>query len=145
MQTQVKTRSVPPPCPRPRERRREPRQATRLEVDVATADGMVFVGSTLDLSLGGMCLEIGAPLAPGDRVALHLRLPGPDTMIATDAMVRWVRELADGSGIVGLSLPALPTRELRTLRAFLDGEPSSRQTCASVRDHRGDRGWLGSV
>jgi hypothetical protein len=122
MQPKAQPRSVPPPCPRPRERRREARQATRLEVDVATADGMVFVGTTLDLSLGGMCLEIGAPLAPGERLMLRLRLPGPDAMISTDAMVRWVRELASGLVVVGLSLPPLPTRDLRALRAFLDAE-----------------------
>jgi hypothetical protein len=122
MQAQPQPRSVPPPCPRPRERRREVRQPTRLEVDVATADGTVFVGATLDLSLGGMCLEIGAPLAPGDRVAVQLRIPGEDAVIATESVVRWVRELAGGCGIVGLSLAALPTRELRLLRTFLDAE-----------------------
>jgi hypothetical protein len=83
---------------------------------------MVFVGTTLDLSLGGMCLEIGAPLAPGDRVMLHLRIPGPGAVIATDAVVRWSRDVAGGLAVVGLSLPALPTRELRMLRTFLDAE-----------------------
>ena len=122
MQARPQPRSVPPPCPRPRERRREARHPTRLEVDIATADGMVFVGTTLDLSLGGMCLEIGAPLAPDDRVAVHLPLPGAEEVITTDAVVRWVRELAGGSSIVGLSLPPLPTRELRMLRTFLDAE-----------------------
>ena len=122
MQAQLQPRSVPPPCPRPRERRREARQATRLEVDVAMADGMVFFGTTLDLSLGGMCLEIEAPLAPGDRVMMLLRIPGTDAVIATDAVVRWSRDVAGGLVVVGLSLPALPTRELRLLRTFLDAE-----------------------
>jgi hypothetical protein len=89
-------------------------------VDLEAADGLQFVGTTLDLSLGGMCLEIGAPLAPGDRVRLHLRLPGEAGVITSEGLVRWVRELAGGSGIVGLSLPPLPTRELYLLRAFLD-------------------------
>ena len=133
MQTQLQPRSVPPPCPRPRERRREGRQPTRLEVDVATADGVVYVGTTLDLSLGGLCLEIGAPLAPDDRVVMHLRIPGTDAVIATEAVVRWARDVAGGLVIVGLSLPALPTRELHLLRNFLDAEAWAAVSAGSGR------------
>ena len=122
MPTQPPSRLVRPPCPRPRQRPRKARQPARLEVDVATADGMVFVNASLDLSLGGMCLEIGAPLAPGDRVMLHLRLPGPGSVVATEAVVRRARALADGIVVGGLSLPALPPRELHMLRTFLDAE-----------------------
>jgi hypothetical protein len=122
MNALIQPRRGPPPCPRPAERRREPRVARSVEVDVETGDEPAFVGTTLDLSLGGLSLEIGAPLVAGDRVRLQLRLSGAAGTIATDAVVRWVRELSGGLVIAGLSLPPLPTHDLHALRAFLEAD-----------------------
>jgi hypothetical protein len=112
-------RTTPPPCPQPTDRRREPRHPARVEVDIETGDGVAYVGTTLDLSLGGMCVEIAAPLGPDERVRVRFRLSGLPAPLEIDSTVRWVRAQANGLLIAGVSLPALPSRDADALRRFL--------------------------
>jgi c-di-GMP-binding flagellar brake protein YcgR len=120
---QGRTRPPPPPRPHDQERRREPRLACRVRVEIVTADASTHAGTTLDLSLGGACLEMQAALAVGHRVRLRLHPPGAPQPIEAEADVRWVRDLTSGLYVAGLSLLALPTGEAPVLRQYLDTLP----------------------
>ena len=88
-----------------------------------TQGGSTHAGTTLDLSLGGACLETQVALVVGHRVRLRLQVPGLPQPLEAEADVRWVRDLTSGLYVAGLSLLALPTAEAAVLRQFLDGLP----------------------
>jgi hypothetical protein len=118
-----RTRPPPPPRPPGQERRREPRNACSLQVEVLSSSGLVHIGRTLDLSLGGACLEVPAALIVGQRVRLRFRIPGASQPIAAEGDIRWARDLANGFCILGLSLLTLPTEEAAELRRVIDELP----------------------
>jgi hypothetical protein len=95
--------------------------ACRIAVEVRLAHGQTVAARTLDLTLGGACLEMQAPLVVGHRVQLRLDLPGAPSPVAAEGDVRWVRDLSSGLYVAGLSLLALPTGDAALLREFLDG------------------------
>jgi hypothetical protein len=92
-----------------------------VAVEVLAPGGRVVAARSLDLSLGGACLEMQAPLVVGHRVRLRLDLPGAPGPIEAEADVRWVRDLTSGLYVSGLSLLALPTAAAAALREYLDG------------------------
>jgi hypothetical protein len=127
---------VPPPLPVP-DRRREPRQVVRLAVDLETADGLRFFGTTLDLGLGGLAVEVGAPLEPGEQVTVHLQLPGEEVALSSAATVTWARDLASGLVVAGLRLPPLPTAARQSLMSCLERGPSGPGPSPAAADRAG--------
>jgi hypothetical protein len=83
----------------PPERRRAPRHRSRALVD-GRAGGLGFLGSTVDLSLGGALIRTYEPLAVGQEAELVLRLPEGDATLAATV----VRVTTDS---VGCSLVAV--------------------------------------
>jgi hypothetical protein len=53
--------------------RQHPRYAVEASVELRSSHGMM-VGRTRNVSRGGLCAELSAPLAAGDRVAVSLAL-----------------------------------------------------------------------
>ena len=75
------------------ERRAHPRVAVRVPVEIRQA-GEVVGGWSEDLSQGGARIAFGPEhqLAVGDRVEMHVRLPGDPDATRVEAEVRWVGE-----------------------------------------------------
>jgi len=103
----------------PVERRRELRRRLRVEVDLETVDGLDFVGHTLDMSPSGLCIEAGAPLKEGDRVLVHLRIPGAGRPLCVQARVVWSRDLANGLQVAGLRVVGMAPEDAAVLRQYL--------------------------
>jgi uncharacterized protein (TIGR02266 family) len=99
----------------------EPRRAlpVPLRVRVQPSVGEAREAWALDLSPGGLCLRVRAPLAEGDDVALHLALPPGAPPTWSRGRVVWVSRDAASDGAprsweVGVRFealePALRTR-----------------------------------
>lgn len=97
------------------ERRREQRVRTYTLVNVQEYDDLgvlsdMTVGRTLDLSNGGVCIELNHPLNPKSKVRLQLTLGAK--MLEIDAIARSIRELKENAYAIGFR--------------FLDIDPDSR-------------------
>ena len=73
----------------PVERRRHPRAATSLRAELAVG-GAHYPGKVINLSMGGALLDFHAaaerpPVAPGERVAIHIECPAIGAMFAAEA------------------------------------------------------------
>lgn len=55
-------------------------------------------GHVYDISAGGARIELDEPLEPGERVAVHLELPGTDMGVDAAASVVWVHDADDDPG-----------------------------------------------
>ncbi len=73
------------------ERRRSPRFQEVITVE-AVHEGTTYSGDSIDVSVGGMRLEVttGASLVAGMKVTLKFRLPDLETAVEVQAQVRWV-------------------------------------------------------
>jgi twitching motility protein PilT len=86
------------------ERRAEERIRTIVLANIQEYDEMglladMTVGRTLDLSSGGVCIELNHPLNARRKIRLHLTVGS--IMIQADAFVRSVRELSENSFAIG--------------------------------------------
>lgn len=55
-------------------------------------------GHAYDISADGVRIELDEPLAPGDRVAMNIRLPGDVSDVAASGEVVWVHDSHDDPG-----------------------------------------------
>jgi len=86
-------------------RRIHERKFRTLEVTLITQRGEEFVGQTRDISLGGMFIITGAPLAQTGELALKFTLPALGEYVLAQAVVRWVDDA--GAGVQFRSLHAM--------------------------------------
>jgi hypothetical protein len=132
----VPAREAPAACPGPADRRESARLPFARRVIAVGEDApRVLIGR--DLSLGGMRVEPGAPLAPGQRLRLALHVRAGEIPLVVDAEV--VRSDDAGTGLrfaalsdasrsyLGKMLSALPA-----LSAPLDGGGEERRVLAEV-------------
>jgi c-di-GMP-binding flagellar brake protein YcgR len=95
----------------PSSRRVHDRCEIRLPVEVEH-QGRNLHGTTLDLSLGGMLLNLVADVPIGATVKLRFSLPTQTQAIEATARVRWV----DGQSRYGLQFDGLRAREVWALQ-----------------------------
>ena len=122
-----------------RPERQFPRYAHAAEVTIRDGAERSSRGRTSNLSKGGLCATVSAPIAVGAVVDTELALVfGEDSFsepLALPARVVWCTDL-DGRWQVGLSFRGLPADQLRYLEIFLrylsEGQESKR--AATARD-----------
>lgn len=70
-----------------------------VSLDISCEDqlGNTFVGTTQDISMGGMCIEATASPAFGAKVTVHCHLPGAAAPTTFPGIVRWAKP--DGFGV----------------------------------------------
>ncbi len=81
--------------PKSTEKRTYARYEYRIPVEAAIGDREIS-GLTVNLSLGGMLLQVAEPLPFGTRLRLRFRLPALDSDTEVYAAVRWVTKTAMG-------------------------------------------------
>jgi DNA-binding response OmpR family regulator len=72
-----------------------------------------------NLSRHGMRLDLAAPLAPGERLALTVVLPPVPTRVRLEAVVVWSRPTAEGQATAGVRFEKLGRLERETIDAFI--------------------------
>jgi hypothetical protein len=109
------------------ERRANPRFVCELRTYVLDVKGSMVSGTSADLSRSGASVRLSAPLEPGERVQLYLRLvlgwTAADFLMLPAQVVRCVPE--DDAYRVGLELADLTDAQagrLDLLLRVLDGE-----------------------
>jgi hypothetical protein len=86
-----------------------------ISLDISCEDdaGNVFVGSTRDISMGGMYVESESSPAFGAKVTILCHLPGATAPTRLPAIVRWAKP--DGFGVQFGLLGAKETHLLANL------------------------------
>ena len=84
-----------------------------MAVSVAVA-GSLQRGTTVNISQGGALVKFPPYPAVGERVVLHIRLPGVPDDCAIPAIVRWVRD-GVGAGLQFEKLRAIDVWGLNRL------------------------------
>jgi uncharacterized protein (TIGR02266 family) len=98
-------------------RRIDPRYERQLEVEV-TADGKKHTARTVNVSLGGLFLDMGTPLELGATVQLRFQLPTQPEAVEVAGDVRWVvKREGDRQGI-GIRFQGLRARDVWALNQF---------------------------
>jgi hypothetical protein len=128
-----------------RPERQFPRYAHAAEVTIRDGAERSSRGRTSNLSKGGLCATVVAPIAVGAVVDTELTLVfGEDSFsepLALPARVVWCTDLG-GSWQVGLSFRGLPADQLRYLEIFLrylsEGQASKRAATARDEDDGDD-------
>jgi hypothetical protein len=69
----------------------------------------------LNLSMGGMLLDVDAKLDAGDKLQLQFHIPGQKEPVETEATVRW----QDGAG-TGLQFDGLRARDVWALGRYFE-------------------------
>lgn len=79
------------------ERRREPRRRFIVEATIMTSEGSpLAMGTVTELSIGGVQLDLAAPLEPGSHVRVEFRLPGRPEPLNVGGCIRWRKGFALG-------------------------------------------------
>jgi CheY-like chemotaxis protein len=100
------------------ERRREDRRPLVVEVTLPATEGAPAIfGSLVDLSRGGIQLELGIPLEPGSPVRTLVSVPGSGPL-RLEGQVRWRQSLIGGF-LVGADLSKTDPEQARLLEALL--------------------------
>ncbi len=101
------------------ESRRAPRYALRLSAELLVA-GKVVTGTTRNLSMGGVCVEIDRPVGEGAALTLRLFLVEDDIEAAESrelelmGKVQWMAE-ADRGYAVGIQFQNLSGTQMNAL------------------------------
>jgi CheY-like chemotaxis protein len=96
--------------------RREARRTYVVEATLLSPLGVPLVaGQLLQLSRGGLRLELSAPVEPGDPVFVSFRIPGRERPLELHGCVRW-REAA----LMGVQVEGLLPSDERLLMGILD-------------------------
>jgi len=119
--------------------RGHPRFVVDAVVEVAGGSGALLRGRTRNISRGGLCVELGQPLAPGEEVELRIALLFQDRRqteaLALPARIVWCTPLGD-SCQVGSQFRQLSVEQAAYLDVFLgyiDASPQpSRERHASA-------------
>ena len=83
------------------EERVHQRYPLKLPVEVAIGD-RVFVGESVNVSVGGMLVAVAEPVTFGSTVRLKFRLPALKNETQVEAAVRWVANGKIGVQFLGL-------------------------------------------
>src|SRR5581483_8537811 len=98
-------------------RRRFVRVPLRTEVRCQVGQ-QNFTGTSVNLSQGGILVELGRILAPGTSVRLSFRLPGTQPMIeATGVVAR-----ADEKLRIGVRFTQMASRDIQLIRDLISNE-----------------------
>jgi len=90
-----------PKSPGVDERRTQLRRTFVVQAQVLSADGRSLgMGHVVELSPGGMRLDVNLPLETGQELEIVFRLPGAKEPIRAKSIVRWRQEPATGLQIV---------------------------------------------
>lgn len=107
-------------------KRAHPRYQYRVPVRVESDQGEVL-GFSVNMSLGGMLLEVPDPFPFGTKLNLRFRLPGVNFDTEVEATVRWNKE--DGVGLQFGSFRAKDVRALNKLfKQIREGVPPGSAT-----------------
>jgi uncharacterized protein (TIGR02266 family) len=111
------------------ERRSNSRVAVELSVELRTSDGRTSTTDRiLNISLGGVFLEMPEPLDFGSEVDLRFVLPVAPREVSCRALVVWNSnthpERCPGLSGIGLRLMEIGNSEMRVLNQFIDGQLS---------------------
>ncbi len=99
----------------PEDRRRAKRRALIVDVTLLSSEGQpVASGRVLDLSTGGVQVDLGVPLAQDSQVKLGIALPDAAEPLIATAEVRW-RE----GHVVGMRFVDLPSEAVDRLAALV--------------------------
>ena len=100
------------------ERRREPRRRFIVEATVMTAEGTpLAMGTVTELSIGGVKLDLAAPLHPGSQVRVAFRLPGRAEPLNVAGRIQWREGMA-----LGLVLEDVSDSSAEILKKVVDPE-----------------------
>ena len=87
---------------------RSGRAGVEMQVQMKTA-GDSFVGTSKNISVGGLYVATEKSFQVGDRLAVQFSLPELDRTVSVDAEVRWIRAPApSGAPGIGLRFLRLP-------------------------------------
>ena len=67
-----------------------------------------FVGTSMNIGVGGLFVATERSLQVGDRVAVEFSLPELDRVVSVGAEVRWIRDAERGAPGVGMRFIRLP-------------------------------------
>jgi uncharacterized protein (TIGR02266 family) len=114
--------------PRGAERRTAPRLELQIEVGLSSESNF-YTGLTRDISTGGIFVATHQLHRVGQRVTVHLTLPGVTGPVTVEAEVRWVREISALNGSHGTTGMGLKFLELtpgarQAITAFVDKHDS---------------------
>jgi c-di-GMP-binding flagellar brake protein YcgR len=99
-------------------RRSEPRYERRVDLEVIVGE-TTYAGHTVDLSLGGLCMVLTAPLAFGQRLKLRFRLPAQRDPVEVEGEVRWSEGAAGGEQKFGVRFMGLRARDVWAVSKYL--------------------------
>ncbi|HVV16591.1 MAG TPA: PilZ domain-containing protein [Polyangia bacterium] len=119
-----------PPTSTP-ERRQAPRITTRSLVEVRLPDwGALRAVYTVNLSIGGMRLSVGAHAALGTAIDIILTLPDGERL---HLPARVAHLGPDGNGDIGVRFDELPASTRHQIEGYLEQLQAGRTPAARVR------------
>ena len=96
-----------------KEKRAQTRYALRLPLRIEV-EGETLHGELVNLSLGGMLIDVGRAFPLGTALTLHFRLPALDVDTEVKAVVRWNKD-----GNHGVQFGSLRARDVWALNKLL--------------------------
>lgn len=81
-----------------------------VRVEMRRPDGTTTVEYAVNISPGGLCLQLSGGLSEGDEVRVEFTLPPSGPAVSADASVVWTRAARGGEGSlseIGLKLRGL--------------------------------------
>jgi c-di-GMP-binding flagellar brake protein YcgR len=103
------------------ERRVKPRTRLHIKADVTLPGDLTIVGHTLDISAGGMSLEVPYSLEPGQRCEIELNLAklGGPSWVQVVAEVRHCTEVDNQCFEAGLQFVDMPVQTAELLETYV--------------------------
>ena len=105
---------------RPRKSARVSARITVLFSVMEQGNGKETLGRALDLSEGGMCLEVNWPYEVDSRFHLRFTLPGERKKVNGEARVCWTAERSDDVLLLGLEFTTLSKENRQHLAAYIN-------------------------
>ena len=100
------------------ERRLEPRAPIDVEVTARTAKALLY-HPLLNISMGGVCIELGEPLEEGTEIELRFVLPYKGALVAAEGKVAWCLEMKEGSlWNAGITFTRFDPQDVEKIRQF---------------------------
>lgn len=102
------------------DRREAPRVDVAVPVDVG---GDADAGTSRDLSVDGMRIELARPLEVASEITVAFALPDESTRMSTTAEVRWCKQVGPKSAnrwVVGVSFSAMADEHRERIADFVE-------------------------